>query len=231
MTTTKTWGQRAFKRLNRVMLLLWRLGLGPLLNSWPSVGGRMMVLSHRGRVSGLQRRTPLNYAIVDGGVACVAGYGRRSDWYRNVLASPDVEVWLPHDRWTGVAHDVGEDPGRVALMRQVLLASGFAAVVAGVDPRRLDDTALAHATRDYRLVRIERTGVSTGPAPDDLAWVTRGVTAVAALLAAWAVSTRARRGRCCRSVRPAPLGRARAARRQAVPPPAVGPSRRSIRGA
>ena len=194
MTSTQAWGRRAFRRLNRGMLLLWRLGLGPLLNSWPSVGGRIMVLSHHGRVTGLPRRTPLNYAIVDGGVVCVAGYGRRCDWYRNVLANPEVEVWLPGGRWAGLARDVSEGPDRLAMMREVLRASGFAAVVAGVDPRRLDDPSLEQATRDYRLIRVQRTGVSTSPAPDDLVWVTHAVTAVGVLLAAWAISIRARNG-------------------------------------
>ena len=184
-------GRRAFKRLNRMMLVLWRLGLGPLLNAWPPLGGRILVLTHRGRVSGLKRHTPLNYGPVAGGVVCVAGYGERCDWYRNVLAEPNVEVWLPRGRWVGVATDVSEAAERVDLMRQVLLASGFAAVVAGVNPRRLDDAALAAATRDYRVIRIDRSGPAGGPAPEDLAWVMRGAAALGAVLAGWAIRRRA----------------------------------------
>ncbi len=184
-------GRQAFKRLNRMMLVLWRLGLGPLLNAWPSVGGRILVLTHRGRVSGLRRRTPLNYAPVAGGVVCLAGYGERCDWYRNVLADPRVEVWLPRGRWVGRVTDVSEAAERVDLMRQVLLASGFAAVAAGVDPRRLDDAGLAEATRDYRVIRIDSVGPAQGPAPEDLAWMTRGAAVLGALLLGWTVWRRA----------------------------------------
>ena len=73
-----------FKYFNRYMLLLWRLGLGRWISSWPSVGGRIMVLTTIGRKSGRPRRTPLNYAIVDGKVYCAAGFGSISDWYRNI---------------------------------------------------------------------------------------------------------------------------------------------------
>ena len=47
----------AFKLLNRFMVPLWRLGLGGWLNSWPAVGGRLMVLVHRVRRSGREYRT------------------------------------------------------------------------------------------------------------------------------------------------------------------------------
>ena len=35
-----------FKRFNRFMLLLWQLGLGPWVNFWPDVTGRIMVIVH-----------------------------------------------------------------------------------------------------------------------------------------------------------------------------------------
>ena len=53
-----------FKGFNRFMLYMWRLGLGKWVNAWPERGGQIMVLSHIGRKSGLQRRTPLNYALI-----------------------------------------------------------------------------------------------------------------------------------------------------------------------
>ena len=84
-----------FRTLNRFMLALWRLGLGGSVNAWPSVGGRIMVLTQVGRKTGFRRRTPLNYVVLDGDVYCTAGFGSGSDWYRNILANPEVEIWLP----------------------------------------------------------------------------------------------------------------------------------------
>ena len=162
----------AFRLLNRFMVPLWRLGLGGWLNSWPSVGGRLMVLVHRGRRSGREYRTPLNYAIVDDHVYCLAGFGEAADWYRNALAASGVEVWLPDGWWEAVAVDVSDDPRRLAFMRAVLIGSGFAAYVAGINPRRLSDPQLHEKTRDYRLLRLDRTNARTGPGgPGDLAWV------------------------------------------------------------
>ena len=65
--------RRAFHAMNHFMLWMWKLGLGPLLNSWPAVGGRMLVIEHQGRRSGKRYLTPVNYAPVDGAVYCTAG--------------------------------------------------------------------------------------------------------------------------------------------------------------
>jgi deazaflavin-dependent oxidoreductase (nitroreductase family) len=140
------------------MLWMWRLGLGPWINAWPAVIGRIMVLTHTGRRSGLPRQTPVNYAPVEGAVYCTAGFGRRCDWYRNLLANPDVEVRLPHERWRGRAEDVSESAERTLRLRQVLVASGFAAYLAGLNPRRMSEADLERLADQYRLVRIRRVG-------------------------------------------------------------------------
>jgi deazaflavin-dependent oxidoreductase (nitroreductase family) len=146
-----------FRLFNRFMLLLWRLGLGPFLNAWPAVGGRIMVLTHTGRRSGRRHQTPVNYAPIDEYVWCVAGFGPEADWYKNLLADPQVEVRLPRGRWSGVAEDRSEALDRLPRMRQVLIASGFAAYLAGLNLRRMSDAELERATSSYRLVRIRPT--------------------------------------------------------------------------
>ncbi|MFN8471452.1 MAG: nitroreductase family deazaflavin-dependent oxidoreductase [Anaerolineae bacterium] len=172
LSPTRRWLRQGFKRFNPFMIAHFRLGLGAWVNAWPSVGGRIMVLTHTGRRSGLRRRTPVNYAEVDGDIYCTAGFGGASDWYRNLLADPACEVWLPSGWWAGVAEDVSNAPNHLFLLRQVLIASGFAAMVAGIDARHISDTDLAAATEDYRLVRIHRTEARTGSGgPNDLAWV------------------------------------------------------------
>jgi deazaflavin-dependent oxidoreductase (nitroreductase family) len=161
-----------FKYFNRFMLLLWRLGLGPWLSSWPAVGGRIMVLTTRGRTSGRPRRTPLNYAIVGDQVYCTAGFGSISDWYRNICANPAVEVWLPDGWWGGIAYEESDDAARLPLLREVLIGSGIVAPLVGVNPHTLTDDTLAAATANYHLIRIDRTEARTGSGgPGDLAWV------------------------------------------------------------
>ena len=164
--------RQGFKYLNRFMLIVWRLGLGNWLNAWPQVLGRYMVITHTGRKSGRSRHTPVNYAIVANEIYCTAGFGPVSDWYRNIKAKPQVEVWLPEGWWNGVAEEVVDPSVRLSLLRQVLIGSGFAARAFGLDPVMMLDDELASKTNDYPLIHIKRLVARTGPGgPGDLAWI------------------------------------------------------------
>lgn len=163
--------KRLFKLFNKFMLLLWRLGLGSIGNQ-TRFGGYVMVITQTGRKSGRVRRTPVNYAMIDGDIYCTSGFGRRSDWYHNILANPEVEVWLPDGWWAGYADDVSMAENRIDLMRAVLIGSGFAAYLAGINPHRLSDEELKAATDTYRLIRIRREQAMTGTGgPGDLTWI------------------------------------------------------------
>ena len=177
--------RQAFKVGNKFMLLMWRLGLQRWGMSNP-YSGYIMVLTHSGRKSGLKRRTPVNFAAIDGDIYCVAGFGAAADWYRNLLKTPQVEVWLPDGSWwEGEAEDVSGLPAaeQLPLLRQVLINSGFAALAAGINGRTMSDGDLVAATADYKLVRIRRTAARTGAGgPSDLAWVWIVATALLAAL-------------------------------------------------
>jgi deazaflavin-dependent oxidoreductase (nitroreductase family) len=163
--------RQAFKYLNRFMVLMFRLGLGRWLQFWPRFTGQILVLSHRGRKTGLTRRTPLNFAFVDGDLYVLAGFGSVSDWYRNVKANPQVQVWLPDGWWSAVAEETNSPPERLRILRAVLVASGFAAYAFGIPPRTPDDR-LAELSAGYRVLCLRRTAPLTGPGgPGDLAWV------------------------------------------------------------
>jgi deazaflavin-dependent oxidoreductase (nitroreductase family) len=163
--------RRIFKSFNRFMLLLWRLGLGSWGNG-TEFGGSIMVIKHTGRKTGLTRYTPVNYAIVDEDIYCTAGFGSVCDWYSNLMSIPQVEIWLPDGRWAGVAEDVSDSKDRGALLRQVIIASGFAGPLFGADPKKLTDADFEKLMDNYRLIRIQRKGAVTGPGgPGDLAWV------------------------------------------------------------
>lgn len=161
-----------FKQFNKFMMLMWRLGLGPWINIWPEGIGRIMVITHKGRKTGLRRQTPVNYTIIDGDIYCTVGFGKGADWYKNMLKDPNVEIWLPDGWWAGKAEDISEVENHNILIREVLIASGFAAPMFGIDPKKLSETALAKVTETYRLVRIRRTEARTGSdGPGDLWWV------------------------------------------------------------
>ncbi|MFI6925316.1 nitroreductase family deazaflavin-dependent oxidoreductase [Nonomuraea spiralis] len=86
------------RRLWRLPILLYRLGLGPLL------GSRVMLLTHTGRVSGLPRRAVIEVVRHDGhGYVAASGFGPKADWYRNVMATPRVTVQVGGRRFRATA--------------------------------------------------------------------------------------------------------------------------------
>jgi len=155
--------RQAFKQFNVLMVWMWRLGLRRWINILPKVIGRILVIVHAGRVTGLQRQTPVNYTIAEDVLYCASGFGSASDWYKNIQANPNVEVWLPDSWWAGVAEDVSDHPQRLSLLRQVIFDSGFAGPLFGVNPYKLDDQAFEQATSSYRLIKIQRTERLRGP--------------------------------------------------------------------
>ena len=164
--------RQGFRTLNKFMLAMWRLGLGSILNAFPKVLGRYLVITHTGRKSGLPRRTPVNYALIGTDIYVVAGFGSVSDWYRNILADPYVEVWLKDGWYDAVAEDVSDVADRLYILRQVIIGSGFVAPLIGLDPYNQDDATFNELTRDYRVIRLRCTAARTGPGgPGELAWI------------------------------------------------------------
>lgn len=172
--------RRWFRRLNPGMVLLWRIGLGRLFGLWPATAGAIMVIEHTGRVSGRRYRTPVNFAEADGRVVCLAAFGERTDWYRNLMARPDVTLWLPRGRRQAVAEDLSGRADRARLVRAVLLASGFAAPAFGLHPKAMSDEEVERTTATYRLVGFVLGERSPGRTAD-LAWVWPAVVVAAVL--------------------------------------------------
>jgi deazaflavin-dependent oxidoreductase (nitroreductase family) len=164
--------RQGFKSFNVFMIWMWRLGLRRWINFWPSVGGRIMVITHTGRKSGLRRQTPVNYYQEDGTLYLTAGFGPVTDWYRNLLVNPQVEIWLPDGWWAGTAQDISQDDQRLPLLRKVIAASGVVGRMMGLDPVKMSDQDFDQATASYRLVSVRLTRQLRGPGgPGDLAWV------------------------------------------------------------
>lgn len=99
--------------------LLWRfpirlhqVGLGPVL------GRRFMLVTHTGRVSGTPRQVVIEVVQRDErGYVAASGFGRRSDWYRNVTANPRVTVQTGGRRFPATAQPIGTDEGAAIMAR------------------------------------------------------------------------------------------------------------------
>src|SRR6266508_6547003 len=57
---------KSFPRDERLYGLHVENRIGKMINIWPAGFGRIMVIKHRGRKSGKECLTPVNYAIIDG---------------------------------------------------------------------------------------------------------------------------------------------------------------------
>jgi len=164
--------RQSFKAVNFLMHWMWRLGLRKWMNICPPVTGRILVITHIGRKTGLRRRTPANYTIEDDEIYCMAGFGNISDWYRNMLKTPQIEIWLPNSWWAGVAEEVVDKESALPILRQLIKDSGFAGLLFGLNAYTMSDEQLTAATKSYCLIRIRRTERLRGSGgPGDLAWL------------------------------------------------------------
>jgi len=68
--------------------IAYRLGLGPV------IGRLVLLLTTTGRKSGQPRVTSLQYEQVGDTFYLGASRGLKSDWVRNILANPEVEIRL-----------------------------------------------------------------------------------------------------------------------------------------
>lgn len=179
---------RAFKAFNRwFMLPAYRAGLG----AWVStpVGGWILVLRVRGRKSGVIRETPLNYLIADGSVWIMAGFGERTEWYRNILADPAVEVRLPGREFAGTAEVVADAGLRARMIPRLVRACGVPGMMVVPSPWTSPDEEILDATSFVPLLQIQmRDGSAVEATADDpggYGWVWRQGLVVVASIVGW----------------------------------------------
>ena len=96
--------------------VLWYLFRGPLyLYRWRVgwlFGKRLMLLTHTGRHSGRRRQTVLEvveYRNQGPEVAVVNGFGRDSDWVRNIEAGPGEAVTVAGRHFVASHRFLGEE--------------------------------------------------------------------------------------------------------------------------
>lgn len=114
----------------RLPIWFYRLGLGGLL------GHRFLLLTHTGRKTGTVRQTVLEVVRYDKGkhsFIVAAGFGSKSDWYRNIQVNPSVSVQSGTQRWDmtagllppGIAGEVlldyaGRHPAALRKLAQIM---------------------------------------------------------------------------------------------------------------
>jgi deazaflavin-dependent oxidoreductase (nitroreductase family) len=101
------------KRLLRLPAALYSLGAGFLL------GHRFLLLRHRGRRSGRLYGTVLEVLTWDPGLGeavVMSGFGRKAQWYKNVVAGGAVEVRIGRTRFEPRVRTLADDEAAAVLL-------------------------------------------------------------------------------------------------------------------
>ncbi|GAB4573217.1 MAG: hypothetical protein Kow0077_14970 [Anaerolineae bacterium] len=175
------------RKLFRMPLVLWRMGLGPLL------GHYLLVLTHTGRKSGLPRRTMVEYHRMDRTLYVPVAFGPRAQWYQNVLADPYVTVQTAAGTLGMTARRV-TDPEELLAVYALLRQRNPVMLGWYLESLGIPDTAedvLRHKDSVYFVALEETDHPTPPPLEEDLVWVW-GVLAM--LLAGWRALRRRKRG-------------------------------------
>jgi hypothetical protein len=161
------------KGIHQGTVILWKLGLGKLVNFYAPAFGHTMIVSHHDRETGSLLQTSVNYVEDGENIYCTSFFDKDVNWFLNILANPQVEIWLADGWYAGVAEVVEESEQKNTLLRQILSAGGaLAALLTGFQPKTLNEEKFNQAAMNYKLVRIRRQSPRTGAdGPGSLAWV------------------------------------------------------------
>lgn len=163
--------KRIFWFINKYFMVpMMLLGFGPLFGN--PVTGYIMILKTVGRKSGKIRNAPVNYAIFKGNIYCISGGRRDSDWFKNLLATPEIDVILPGGAIFGRVEEVVEKTERQKVVRQILQNAGFAGFFEGYNPFKISDVELEQKSADLPVIKIYPIGIGRGASdPGGWAWV------------------------------------------------------------
>ncbi|MCX5529934.1 nitroreductase family deazaflavin-dependent oxidoreductase [Streptomyces sp. NBC_00006] len=105
------------RRLARLPIGLYRVGLGPLL------GKRLLLLHHTGRSSGLDLRVVLEVVAHDplhNSWILASGFGPRATWYQNLRAAPRTTIQVGNRHHAVTARFLSTDKGGEIMSRYAL---------------------------------------------------------------------------------------------------------------
>lgn len=99
------WSRAMFK----APINFWRLGLGPL------TGKIFLLITTTGRVSGLPRRTMVEYHKAAGVKYAPCAFGEIADWYKNIQADPYVTIQTSDGTESAIAYRVTDEDELLAV--------------------------------------------------------------------------------------------------------------------
>jgi deazaflavin-dependent oxidoreductase (nitroreductase family) len=176
-----------FRHLLRLPTWLYRLGLGSFMSFM-----HIMVLTTRGRNSGLPRHTAIEYRAHGSKIYIVSAWGTRPQWYQNLLVNPVVSLRQGQRSINARAHVV-DDPNE-ALRALYLFRKTAPAVYDPLMARLSSKEAVSGRTlpnisHEFTIVRLdpEANGEAPATVADDLKqfWLLAGIIALLFIIFAW----------------------------------------------
>ncbi|SDK17127.1 nitroreductase family deazaflavin-dependent oxidoreductase [Streptomyces indicus] len=143
------------RALFRAPIRLYRMGLGRLVPS------RLLLLHHTGRVSGQPRQVVIEVVEHErstGSYIVCSGFGPKSQWYRNLLAHPDVTIQVGARRLAVTAEPLGREEGGAVMAGYAARHPRAARRLAAFMGFRVDGSA-----EDYRAAGRELPFVRLRP--------------------------------------------------------------------
>ncbi len=143
---------RSFKYSNKIIVPLYPV-MAPLFRLFKF---KIYILTTKGRKSGLMRKTPLEYDIIDGVLHGGSVNFKRSHWFRNIQANPD-DVWV--QIWSRKFHariEILDDEGIIRIVKYYIKTHPSYSKFWGWDPEQDDfETAdFSPMLKIYRFYRI-----------------------------------------------------------------------------
>ena len=140
------------RSVSRFPINLYRLGWGGVLGWLP-----MLVMTTKGRRSGLARHVMVEFRRHGSKYYVFSGWGERTDWYRNLLQHPRVTI--QHGAHVFVAEATPVQDNAEALRALYLFTRNswiYERVFAGMSSARAADlNSLADVAQEFTLVRLE----------------------------------------------------------------------------
>lgn len=158
----------------KLPLVLWRMGLGTYFSHPARGGSRTLVLTTRGRKSGLPRHTMVSAVGIEGKDYILSGWGPRSQWVKNISQDPLVTVQVFRRTYQALIRRVTEAEEYSRVVAQMFETGGdshFKSWLASLGIDYSPEDMLAKQSRVY-LFGFDPID-QEGPAPlkADLAWV------------------------------------------------------------
>lgn len=148
---------------------------------------RLVILTTRGRKSGLPRHTPIEYRMHGTKIYLISGWGERPNWVQNLLAYPRATLQAGSRTYGADAHlvtDTSEVLRALFLFRKPAPAVYDALLARVTDATEVDARTLPELSDQLTVIRLDITdgGIDIPTLRANLRWIWGVIGVIIAVL-------------------------------------------------